>query len=185
MADELTPDQEFLMWIGICITTWAHVEEHLFEMCATVLSGPRVNAAIVYYRTPTLDSRLKLVGELVLAFLPKLERAEGGHDHPNVVTWNALRKDIEGQLGTRARIAHHPVMTHPNLYEVGDIFELHDLLEVSWLEIYTSEGEQLRGRGKPPKPLLIDDLKSHNDAVIDVATRLGHFRDHVLPKRAG
>ena len=54
---------EFFTWLGKCITAWAQVEEHLFEICVHSLGATRHRVAIVYYRTPTLDARLQLTNE--------------------------------------------------------------------------------------------------------------------------
>lgn len=67
----MTPTEEFLMWIGTCITAWAKVEEQLFGICEHCLGARTDRAAIVYYRTPTIDSRVLLVDELVRTVLPK------------------------------------------------------------------------------------------------------------------
>ncbi len=55
---------EFFTWLGKCITAWAQVEEHLFEICVHSLGATRHRVAIVYYRTPTLRARLDLTDEL-------------------------------------------------------------------------------------------------------------------------
>jgi hypothetical protein len=70
---------EFYMWIGHCISAWAKVEERLFKICWHSLRAPKTQAAIVYFRTPSLDARLSLVDELVKSALPKPERRDGGH----------------------------------------------------------------------------------------------------------
>jgi hypothetical protein len=101
-------ETSFLMHPGYCISTWAEVEQKLFEICWKALQSPREQAAIVYYRTPTLDARLTLTDELLRHVLPKRERPNGGHDHPDVMAWDALDKEITELLPTRNRLAHHP-----------------------------------------------------------------------------
>jgi hypothetical protein len=98
----MTPNAEFHMYVGLCITAWAKVEEQLFRMCARCLGTSDELAAIVYYRTPNMDTRLKLVDELLRAVLPKRKRKSGGHDHPDVKKWNTLRSNLEDLLGRGA-----------------------------------------------------------------------------------
>ena len=49
--------ETFLGNLGRCITMWAFVEEKLFDLCLMTLKAPKKQTAIVYYRTPTIDSR--------------------------------------------------------------------------------------------------------------------------------
>jgi hypothetical protein len=65
--------------------------------------------AIVYYRTPSLSARLELLDELVRATLPRKLRKSGGHDLPIVKSWKDIYGEAKNLLGTRRRIAHHPV----------------------------------------------------------------------------
>jgi hypothetical protein len=99
----------FFTWVGKCITSWSRVEDHLFEICHKVLGCTKRRAAIVYYRTPTIDARLSLTDELLLSLLPKKDPPIGGHDHADVRAWNDIRKSIIALLPDRNRIAHHPV----------------------------------------------------------------------------
>ena len=61
--------QEFYTVVGRCIAEWGNVEDWLFKLCRECL-GPYEQSAIVYYRTPGVDVRLKLVDELVRSILP-------------------------------------------------------------------------------------------------------------------
>jgi hypothetical protein len=168
MAPRLPPpstNAEFHMYVGFCITAWANVEEHLFRICARVLNTAEERAAIVYYRTPTLDTRLQLTDELVRTVLPKRTRKSGGHDHPDVIAWNDLKNDIKNELSTRSRIAHNPVSDRRFLPPPKE-GELRGLLHLySWLEIYVSDAEKLRGRHDDIQPLRVDDLSSHCTTV--------------------
>jgi hypothetical protein len=50
---------EFYKLFGQCIKKWADVEGTLFELCVRCLkTSRRQAAAIVYYKSPTIDSRL-------------------------------------------------------------------------------------------------------------------------------
>lgn len=180
-----SPEDEFHMWIGKCITAWAKVEEHLFDICVKSLGTTQQKAAIVYFRTPTLDTRLKLVDELVRTVLPKRERKDGGHDHEDVKTWNKFRKQIGEILPVRNRLAHHPVFQKaigplpPPIYSSAAAT---DLFTFSWFESYMSEPEQLRESDKELKPLMTGDLSSHRIETELVITNLEIFRRHVLSK---
>jgi hypothetical protein len=92
---------EFFTWLGKCITAWASVENHLFEICVSSLGTTKHRAAIVYYRTPSLDARLELTNELVLTVLPARER--------DVKIWDNIKKEIKSLSPIRNRLAHHPV----------------------------------------------------------------------------
>ncbi len=179
MPQQSSPHDEFLMWVGICITGWAKIEEYLFRICAASLGTTDERAAIVYYRTPSLESRLKLVDELVKTVLPKKDRPSGGHDHPTVVLWDALRKNLGNLLPVRNRIAHHPVTVRS--VSAGDDAPLEAM---TWFELYVSDSERLRGRDNNVKTLMVDDLSRHRLAVEDVRTRLRKFLDS-LPKPGG
>jgi hypothetical protein len=171
---------EFHAMIGNCITEWSHVEEALFNICWRCLECSKARAAIVYYRTPTIDSRMSLADELVKSVLPKRQRKSGGHDDPDVQQWKAIEKDFRDQQFVRSRIAHQPVAWQRRAFRAGDTVGM-PLIE-SWFEIYVSENESLRGRSEDWKPLRIDDLRQHLMNLNRVTGRLRQFLDRVLPK---
>jgi hypothetical protein len=176
-----TQHDEFLMWVGFCITAWARVEEQLFKICEACIQARRDRVAIVYYLSPSINTRLKLVDELVRTVLPKREKTSGAHDHSDLVLWDTLRKDIGALLGTRRRIAHHPVRARSGHSEDRPFWFLE---ESSWLEIYESETERLRTGHDTAKPLKQDDLVDHVRDVHAVGTRAANFCRSVLPKHA-
>jgi len=143
MTGDMAPNAEFHMYVGFCITAWGKVEEQLFRICVNCLGTSDEIAAIVYYRTPTINARLNLLDELVKARLPKKERKSGGHDHVDVKQWNDVCKDVTKLLTTRNRVAHHPVTDR---HAFGDPTEVGVFGLKTWLEIYMGEHEQLRGR---------------------------------------
>jgi hypothetical protein len=180
MPSTMSQTDEFLMWVGNCITAWAGVEQHLFRICAKSLGTTDKRAAIIYYRTPTLDARLSLTDELVRTVLPKREQQSGGHDHPDVKKWNQLRKDIGSLLPTRNKIAHHPIF--PRQIDTGGMGLLDGM---TWYEIYVSEAERLRGRHEDTKPLMAPDLSAHRLAVHGITRRLEEFLSDTLPEHCG
>ena len=177
---------EFFTWLGKCITAWAQVEEHLFEICVHSLRATKHRVAIVYYRTPTLDSRLQLTNELVRTVLPARDPPSGGHDHPDTKKWDDLRGQIIGLLPVRNRMAHHPVTYKDlglpvlGLSTPGPGFALPVI--GSWYESYVSEAEKLRGKHEDIKPLTAPDLSQHRVSVEIVIKQLDLFRARVLSK---
>jgi hypothetical protein len=178
-TSHLPPNAEFHMYVGFCITAWGKVEEQLFRICAKCLGTSDEIAAIVYYRTPTINARLDLLDELVKARLPRKERKSGGHDHPDVKHWDGVCKDTKSLLGTRSRIAHHPVADRSVF---GDPTGIGALGLRTWLEIYMSEHERLRGQSKEVKPLKVVHLSFHCIKVQAITQRLDQFYSNVLSK---
>lgn len=190
-------EDEFHKCVGYSITAWAKVEEWLFELCWRSLASSKECAAIVYFRTPTLDARIQLVDELVRTILPKPERKSGGHAHPDVVAWSSLKQKISSHLSTRRRIAHHPVRPQKTTVVLDGTFGGAPFgsvpfgsgavrEEVSWLEIFASENEQLRGRGEEVQPLKATDIMSYSYLVNGLADEvmnyyLNVFLKHVKP----
>jgi hypothetical protein len=166
------PNPEFYMYVGLCITAWARVDEELFKTCDAILGTKKELAAIIYYRTTTLGARLALVGELVHRVLPKRERKSGGHDHPDVKTWRELQTDIEALLQERTQIAHHPVEMR-----FRDISRTQ--ISTSY-RLYVSDAERLRGRHDNTAPLTVDRLSEHCQIVQQRARVLRKFRQNVL-----
>jgi hypothetical protein len=162
----------FFQWVGIAITQWAHIEDQLFMICHKCLRTRLDLASIVYYRTPTLDARLKLADELLGANLPERQPKNGGHDHPDLIQWIAIRKNLEGLLTTRRRIAHHPMRAELD-YETTDGYLVH---------IETSFAEELRGKGAKLSPLKQEDLVEHVMKLQDALGALARFHDATLPK---
>jgi hypothetical protein len=174
---------EFFTWVGKCITSWAQVEEHLFEICVTTLGAERHRVAIIYYRTPTLDARISLTDELARTVLPRRDPPDGGHGHPDTIMWGDVRRPIVGLLPVRNRLAHHPV-THK---ELGPALSLQGWampIISSWYESYVSEAEQLRGKHENIRPLTAPDLSRHRAEVEALIQHLNLFRARVLPKYA-
>jgi hypothetical protein len=178
--------EDFFTWVGKCITSWAGVEDHLFEICVQSLGATKQRTAIVYYRTPTIDARLKLTDELVRTVLPRREKEDGGHDHADVKIWESLRKKIVDLLPIRNRLAHHPVTNKKIVPEpTGDdavSIAVSRLTTLSWYESYVSDAERLRGGHEKAKPLMAPDLSNHRIAVEMIINELEIFRTHVLSK---
>jgi hypothetical protein len=166
---------EFLSQVGACITHWADIEEELFEICLACLGCTRERAAIVYYRTPTIDSRLNLVDELVETVLPKPERPSGGHHHPHLMRWRGIRVDFRRAIGVRNRIAHQPIEPRRQMVTGASYQE-------TWFEISSAANEQYRKKSVTPlPPLRLKDLQTHYRTVMSLRQALRSFRAEVLP----
>src|ERR1019366_5285477 len=173
------PEDEFYMWLGKCIASWSSVENHLFNICTLCLGATAHQSAIIYYRTPTIDSRLSLVDELVKSRMPA--KAPGEHDHDDLKLWDRLRKDIALLLATRNRLAHHPVVGKTIFGRSADPEAAGMLNQYSsWFTSEMSEAEKLRRRREDEKPLMVDDLSYHRMCVEDRIGRLKHFETVTL-----
>ena len=154
---------------------------HLFEICKLCLGARNDRAAIVYYRTPTIGSRLELIDELVRTVLPKREQKSGSHDHPDLKEWDDLRKDVGKLLHTRNRIAHQRVKIRDAFGVPGGI----GLLQAGrQFELHISDGERLRSRSAEVEPLMQDDLAKHCQAVVAIVTRIVQFLRTTLRKHS-
>jgi hypothetical protein len=130
--------QQFYQNIGRCIKAWATVEDKLFDICERVLKTDRHFVSVIFFRTPSIDSRLKLTNELLEAYFAK--------GHPALREWKPIRTKIDKLLPTRNSLAHHPVkmIIHPT----DRSFE-------------TSTSEKERLRGKEPKRTKETELLHH------------------------
>jgi hypothetical protein len=183
---------EFLLMLGNCITQWASVEEELFEICLACLGCARGRAAIVYYKTPSIDARLNLVDELVATVLPRRQHRSGGHDHADLKIWKVIQKEFRSLLQTRNRLAHHPV--GPRTLSRGGFgasaatalgIPAPELSTSTWFEVYISQNERLRERSAELPPLRIDDLWDHLVSTNKVSGSLHRFRYEILLKHVG
>jgi hypothetical protein len=169
----------FHMWVGHCITAWADLEDGLFEILWHVLSCPQERAAIVYYKTPSLDARLTLVDELVRFVLPQTK--SGDQPHADLRNWSAIKSDIAKGLGIRRRIAHQPVRSRKVTVALSSDDTL-GKIELSYYEIYVSEMEALRGKPAKPETLHINDLIEHEAGLQELTARIHTFDADVLAK---
>lgn len=171
---------QFHMWIGYCISAWARVEERLFEICWKALGSPKEQAAIVYYKTPSLDARITLIDELVQCTLSKCKYKNDYQKHLDLKLWHYIVKLFKSELATRRRIAHHPVGVKQSSMqfdkdEVNFIF--------TWFSLFISENEMLRGKAIKPETLEINHLIDHLQIVGRIQQSLGDYCFNVLAKR--
>jgi hypothetical protein len=174
MADDAVPtleeeQREFYEAVGRAITGWAELEDVLFQMTMVILGCSKERAAIVFYRTPTIDSRLTLTSDLINSFFPRHKAGEPLD--PRIGSWRELQADIKEHLHTRNRLAHHQVGTIVQVYEDRSGGALFDLVHAS----YASPSELLRKPGQSLDPLTITDVQRHIEIISKLANRLRNF----------
>src|ERR1700690_2260787 len=109
MIEEGMPTREdevrFYAALGTALTNWADLEDILFRIVHAILECTRERAAIVFFRTPTLESRLTLTSDLIDSFFPR--HAPGEQPDHRIKKWKEIAAEIRGQLPTRNNLAHH------------------------------------------------------------------------------
>ncbi len=173
---------DFHMILGYCIAEWGQVETELFRLCWTALRCRMHQAAIVYYRTPTMDSRLSLTSELIASHFPKPK--SGDHPPKELRTWAKLESTIRSELKVRGRLAHHHTGARQELLELppetgADVF--------AWeiFESYVSYAESLRGKHDERPSLKEADLIDHLRQVSEFSRQLDEYYHRVLKTRLG
>lgn len=97
----MTEPSAFYMWIGKCIKRWAGIEDQLFSICQWALQIDRKLTSIVFFRTPTLESRLTLTSDLMQARLLLTKKNPGEHDPPLLKKFGCLMERIRERLAFR------------------------------------------------------------------------------------
>lgn len=162
---------EFFAKMGSAISGWAIVEEYLFKICRDALGASTERAAIVYGKTPTIESRRQLVNELLATRISK------GHD--NDVEWRAIYAEMTALLPIRNRIAHQPMGPQLEWKEING--QPHDTKV--WFELMASEHEKARG-SKSFAPLDRAALEAHISNVWKLKERIAAFYVNRLPAHA-
>lgn len=170
---------EFYTLMGNAISNWARVEAYLFKICRAALGATSQRTAIVYGRTPTIESRRLLVDDLLATRFP-VRRQNGGSEHPDSREWKSISMSMQGLLPVRNQIAHRPMEPHLDWTESADGgVGKADL----WFEITTSEHERER-YGGPKGSLNVADLQKHILEVWSLKERLADFYMNKLPTHA-
>jgi hypothetical protein len=181
---------EFHMMVGYCIAEWARVDDELFRIFQACLGAAVEQCSIIYYRLAGLNLRLDMVDEIVKSILPKRAKT-GEHEHPDVKKWSEIAKSFRDLLGTRRRIAHHPVQPRfemkpyfppsSHYLYLKPPFGMTETLQPSF-EIYVSQNEQARGGNAKSIPLTIVDLQSHFADTVKLHSSMnGYFHDILSP----
>src|SRR5580692_7435435 len=90
--------KEFYQLVGQNIKAWATTEGLLFDICEKLLKTDRTLVSVVFFRSPTISSRLDLTNELLTVRFPK--------DHPVIVQWKPIKKAMSDLLPVRNSLAH-------------------------------------------------------------------------------
>jgi hypothetical protein len=161
----------FFAAIGQAISEWANVEIELFYLSKIAIGCAEKYAAIVFYRTPTMESRLALTGDVIEATYPPI--AAGAHHHPEIVAWRALIKDIRDGMEMRNRLAHHHVGFVLDVWEKGTGGKI-----VSYVRqgVYISPTER-PDRKQKDKIIEPKDVELHIAEIGKLINRLRDFRD--------
>jgi hypothetical protein len=164
---------EFMAMVGYCITDWAAVEEQLFGVFYDILEISMERAAIIYLRTPTLESRLSLLDEILHTAYPG-ERKNGGHQHKDLDVWDGILKEIRDLLPVRNRLAHSPIGA--GIYGTIDD-ETDTITQIREIRVESSSHVHERARKPEEKePLSIQDLTTYRPKISGVHKRLFEFR---------
>jgi hypothetical protein len=176
---------EFLRLIGLCITAWSRIEAMLFDLCQHALGASSQATAIVFYRTPTLDTRINLCDELLRTILPTPERKNGGHEHMLAGEWRRIKKTLQDLMPERNFMAHKGIMhdADPIIVEIGaNRARIMNPNRKTWFELHLGN-EKMRPVDKRITNLKIGDLKRHHAEVKKAFERLIAFEGGVLAMR--
>ena len=170
LREELRESESFLANVGRCITSWAQIEEKLFDLCVIALKAPKKQTAIVYYKTPTIDSRLALVDELITAALPK--KKSGDHSTGAERLWDGITTEFRKLLPERNALAHFPLKTVWSIYALMD--PSRD--DARKLSMRPHRNERLRGKEHKVQRMDAEHLPVHLERVKDLESQMFQFK---------
>jgi hypothetical protein len=177
--------QEFFQRVGQCITQWSEIENELFRLCHLSLRCTLRRAAIVYYRTPSIEGRIALTDELINSLLPQRDKKDGGHDHQSVKEWNNIISEIRSLLPKRNMIAHSPIQpVQIDIMMMSDApfsGRFRKVREEYMVVSYRSKAEIARGKAKQIT-LSPQDLLNHYTSVKTLVKTLSLFRAEISLK---
>lgn len=174
MTSDSTPDKEtaFYSWVGLYITRWAFIEETLFLICSTVLGTDPARTAVVFYRTPTLSSRIELISELMTVRFPPPERANGGHRDKRYKAWERLAQKLKALMPMRNSVAHHPVIWRGGVEckietqaDGSQVVRVDASTQTYRYELYKSHTKRLRERDAEEENVTLEDLRLNYQKV--------------------
>ncbi len=100
--------QKFYAALGQCITIWSHIEGKLFLISNLALMSDEAIAAIVFFRTPSLDGRISLTNDLVNQRLQPEPLRPGQHPPRLLKRWSKIHTKLKSNIRFRNYIAHQP-----------------------------------------------------------------------------
>ena len=169
----------FMALLGTCITEWAWIEEQVYEICQLILGTEPEHTSILFYRTPTLESRIALADELMGTIFPKPESGE--HSDPDAAVWRKLLLDIRAEMPVRNQLAHSPATA--GVYGTMDE-KTGVITKVVTVAMHSvpHPHETWRPKTKNKAALHEPDLQKHLEAVRSLHERLKTFGRELLPK---
>jgi hypothetical protein len=96
-------DARFYAQVGACVEVWSNVDRYLLRTCRALLGTSETIASIVYYRTPTVESRMALIADLAEARFPV---RSGAHQVETVKKLERITKEIRNHISFRNSVAH-------------------------------------------------------------------------------
>jgi hypothetical protein len=170
---------EFMQWVGYCITSWADIEETLFDIVWECLGCTKRHAAIVFFDSPTIHTRRRLADQLVASLFPA--KQPGEHDHPDLRAWRDLFCRLEPLMEVRNRIAHQPVTIRFKYRESEQAESGYELWKTV-AESYMSDTKAARHPSASKPALTVENLKGHYEETALLSTDLFKFRLHTLSR---
>lgn len=163
-------------WIGRCISRWGYVDDALFYICAWALRADEEIAAVVYYRTPNLDSRTSLVHDLLASRFCPGGLKSGEHAPPLFKRWEALKKRLE-EKEFRNFIAHNRTVTLSSV--AAEIAARYPHFSMTDQAIFSARVSQtsLDRQRRPSKYEYVgpNELRAHYKKVANLRTDLQEF----------
>jgi hypothetical protein len=147
-------ENEFLRTLGLCVTQWAFVDRQLFRLFRFGLQTATHRAAVVYYKSRTLQQRIQFVDELLKQSL-SLKQYE---EH-----WCPFAKRLEDLVPVRNIIVHQPTRRLHTAKRGKAVYEYAIHIE-PYERMLNKNPKGLKGKSA----IEIDDLKSHAEAVHDL-----------------
>lgn len=162
---------EFYRWLGLCVSTWAFVDRHLYQIFHHAMGFEQKQSAFVYYRTRAFNQRLRMVDDALKMFLPPPE-----YDR----RWKPLQLETESLSHTRNIFAHHPVLRQATSKN-AHAFDFYGIYIEPYERVLNNDYPGLRGK----VILELADLKQHNMETEQLVSKLNEFAWVAGGHRAG
>jgi len=165
-----------LLEIGRAITEWASVQDQLFAIVRLILRCSERHASIVFFRTPSIESRISLTDDLLKTVFPQTSDKPGSKPHPGYTVWTQIQKELRKETPLRNSLAHHPVELVVDAYEHKVTGEIMFVGTRPATMLSLAEAKRKGSR----YPLTIEDIRAHYARVATFAPRLLDFRSGPL-----
>ena len=178
-----TSEDEFHRLVGACIKRWAGIESAMFDICDLTLDAGRRLAAVVFFRTPNIESRLTLVSDLLYARLLPNGLKSGEHLPPTLKRWEKIEQLVRDNIPFRNFVAHNPVTaTHTGVYTGVPGTTPEDYVTYFVWEIVEHGDDAQRPRSRPPKIKKADlpAMEAHLEVTSTFYKTLSDFTSDLL-----